>query len=322
MTSEPGTATRRAEALVAARLPAARALGDRLQAFLDDPDRFERELERGFRQLADPAYAAEQARVAPGVRPVIGVRWPLVHAVESSVWRPLRGASAATSIYLAERLGRSELHEVRLFALVPLRRALVDDPERAWQLLRRLARRARDWITVDTLAELYAAGILREPYRWAEIEQLVYSPHSWERRLVAAALARLPHQLARAQRSRLAASGGLMLIESMIGDDAPEVQKALSWALRNWAQVDRAGTVALIEREARRAAGTGDGHRAWVVRDSLAVLELDDARALRELLSGIRRQARAPSTSRAHEAAAALAGLPDAHTLAEAPLSR
>jgi hypothetical protein len=58
------------------------------------------------------------------------------------------------------------------------------------------------------------------------------------------------------------------------------------------------------------------------VRDSLATLDPVRARALRQLLGGIRRQPGAPSTSRAHEAAAAFAGLPDAHSLQEAPLSR
>ena len=37
-------------------------------------------------------------------------------------------------------------------------------------------READDWITVDTLATPSARGILLEPYRWAELEQLVYSP--------------------------------------------------------------------------------------------------------------------------------------------------
>jgi 3-methyladenine DNA glycosylase AlkD len=307
---------------VAERLPIAQALGERLAASIDDPERFVRELERGYRRLADDDYAAAQARVAPGSGPVIGVRWPLAHAVATALRGPLQAASAATSIYLAEAMARAELQELRLFALVPLRRALRDDPERAWQLLRRLARRATDWVSIDSLAELYAAGILREPYRWAEIEQLVYSPHSWERRLVGSTLARLPHELPRSERARLARTDGLMLIESLIGDEAPEVQKALSWALRSWYPIDPDGTLALLEREGARAAASGDGHRAWVIRDALSPLRPADAARIRQRLTGIRRQAGAPSTSRAHEAAAALADLPDAHSLAEAPLNR
>ena len=79
---------------------------------------------------------------------------------------------------------------------------LPDDPERAWQVLRRIGREADDWITVDTLAAATAAGILREPYRWAELEQLVFSPIRWERRLVGSTIATLPARRPRARAYR------------------------------------------------------------------------------------------------------------------------
>ncbi len=41
--------------------------------------------------------------------------------------------------------------------------------------MRRLGRRAEDWIAVDSLADLWARGILSESFRWAELEQLLYS---------------------------------------------------------------------------------------------------------------------------------------------------
>ena len=55
--------------------------------------------------------------------------------------------------------------------------------------------------------------------------------------------------------------------------------------------------------EARIAAANDDGHRAWVIRDSLSKLPADAAAPIRDQLAGIRRRAGAPSTS----AAAALA---------------
>ena len=72
---------------------------------------------------------------------------------------------------------------------MPLRRSLPDDPERSWQLMRRLSRASADWISVDALAGLYAQGILAESFRWAELEQLVYSADRWERRLVGSTVA-------------------------------------------------------------------------------------------------------------------------------------
>ena len=61
--------------------------------------------------------------------------------------------------------------------------------------MRRLARRAADWISVDELADLFAQGVLLERFRWAELEQLVYSSDKWERRLVGSTLARLPYEV-------------------------------------------------------------------------------------------------------------------------------
>ena len=95
---------------------------------------------------------------------------------------------------------------MRLFSHVALRRSLAGDPERSWQVIRRLARRASDWVSVDSLADLTARGILLEPYRWAELEQLVYSPHKWERRLVGSTLAELPFRLRRRTSGRTASA--------------------------------------------------------------------------------------------------------------------
>ena len=99
--------------------------------------------------LADPAYAAEQERVAPGSGAVFGVRNPLIAAVASPVRAALRKGSSSSALYLAERLATEDEREFVLFSHVPLARSLPEDPEQSWQLMRRLARRAHDWISVD-----------------------------------------------------------------------------------------------------------------------------------------------------------------------------
>ncbi len=143
-------------------------------------------------------------------------------------------------------------------------------------MLRRLGRDADDWITVDTLAGAAADGILREPYRWAELEQLVFSPIRWERRLVGSTIANLPHVDHRLGRTDEVVARGLDLVGQLIGDAEPDVQKSLSWALRELARVDPEQVAAFCRAEADRAAETGDGHRAWVVRDTLAKLPPTD----------------------------------------------
>jgi 3-methyladenine DNA glycosylase AlkD len=299
--------TGRAQVFLARHRPAAIALGDRLSGLVTDPERFERTLTRGMRGLADPVYAAAQPTIVPGSAPLLGVRWPLVSAVARPVDKALAESSPAIAVYLAERLAQAELLEVRLFSHVPLRRGLVGDPERSWQVIRRLARRAADWVSVDSLADLTARGILREPYRWAELEQLVYSPHRWERRLVGSTLAELPFRVPPGERAaRLGAAPALALITALIGEADPDVRKALSWALRSWRTVDPAGVAELLRREASTAVANHDGNRAWVVRDALTGAGADEALALelRGVLGTVRLQAdRRHDTSQAHEVA-------------------
>lgn len=300
-------ASERARAFVAAKTPEARGLGQALADLIDDPEAFVGVLRDGFESLADPAYAAAQEATAPGSGTLIGVRWPLVQAVAGQLRQPLAESSSASALWLAQRLSGAAEHEIRLFSHVPLRRALEDDPERAWQLMRRLARAANDWVAVDSLAQLYAQGVLAERFRWAEVEQLVYSQHRWERRLVGATVATIPFRLPRHRRPELHATPGLTLIKSLLGDAEQDVQKALSWALRSWYQVDPQAVAELLRQEATSARDTDDGHRAWVLRDALTLPQMDRRLAtdVRATLDGVHRRPGAPATSSAARAAAA-----------------
>jgi 3-methyladenine DNA glycosylase AlkD len=317
----PSEVTLRARALVADRLPEARGLGLALAELIDEPEDFVAALREGFVRLADEEYAAGQRRVAPTMDPVIAVRMPLIAAVEGQLRKPLRQGSASSALWLAQRLAAEPEREIRLFSHVPLHRALPDDPERSWQLMRRLARAAADWISVDSLAGLYAQGILAEHFRWAELEQLVYSTDRWERRLVGSTVATIPHGLPRLRRQELARSPGLTLIKSLLGDAEPDVQKALSWGLRSWWEADPFGTRELIRNAAMRARSDNDGHRAWVVRDALTLpgIEPGFVAEIRAKLEGVRRSPAAPSTSIAAEVAGRFAGLDD---LADSAIAR
>jgi 3-methyladenine DNA glycosylase AlkD len=291
---------------VAEHLALATALGGQLADLILDPDAFVAAITSGFAALADPVYADGSRSIAPGLGPVLGVRLPLMEAVHKAFRRGTRQTSTSLLVDTMDRLLREELREVRWFGIWNLGRLLPTDPERTWQLLRRAAREADEWITVDTLAHPYGEGILREPRRWAEIEQLVYSPSRWERRLVGSTLATMPHVRAVPGGKSLAVvARGLTLIGQLIGDAEPDVQKALSWALRTYAQLDPAAVIAFLEAEAQTARQSKDGNRAWVIRDSLSKLPDDTAAHLRASLEGIRRGTRALPTSRAAAIAAA-----------------
>ncbi len=73
--------------------------------------------------------------------------------------------------------------------------------------------------------------------------------------------------------------------------------------------------------EAETARATADGHRAWVVRDTLQKLPAATAADLRARLDGIRRRPGAPSTSRAAATAAQFAGMGLGRDMPEPPLT-
>jgi 3-methyladenine DNA glycosylase AlkD len=320
--SKPISATTaRAVAFVAARREAAEELGAALAESINDPDAFAEELAAGMRSLSDPEYEAGSKRVAPGLGPVYGVRWPLLAAISRGFRNATRREPPTPMLFIADRLFHEKHLEPRWFAFGLLERTVLADPERSWQLMRRAAREAGDWITVDTLAHAYSKGIAAEPYRWSELEQLVYSPSRWERRLVGSTIATMTHGGARRRLGPDVVEHGLDLLSQLVGDAEPDVQKALSWAYRSLAGLDLLATSTALRTEADRAAAESDGHRAWVIRDSLPKLDPATADDLRERLSGIRRRPGAPATSDAAAVAAGFGPLPDPRELAEPPLT-
>ena len=316
----PSPVTARATALVDARRPVAEDLGAALAASIEDPDVFTAVLVKGLRDLADPEYEAGQRRIAPGIGRLFGVRWPLLAAVSRGFRNATRREPVGSFLYVADRLFREPELETRWFAFGLLERLVVVDAERTWQLLRRAAREAGDWITVDSLAHPVGKGILSEPYRWAELEQLVYSPSRWERRLVGSTIATIPFIDHRLGREPDVAARGLAIIGDLIGDAEPDVQKALSWALRSLTLVDPAAVARFVLAQASIARSSDDGQRAWVIRDTLTKLPTAIANETRSQLEGIRRRPHASSTSRAAETAARFADLPLGGASAEPPL--
>jgi len=321
-TLAPGmTAGKHAATVLAANGTRAGELGAALVDQLHDPAAFAAHLRDAFGQLADPEYQQGQHFIAPGLGPTHGVRTPLQVGVRRAFEKASRKVSPSELLVVCDRLLREPEREARWFAISTLQRTLAREPERTWQLLRRAAAEADDWITVDDLAHPYGKGILAEPYRWAELEQLTVSPSRWERRLVGSTIATMPFVNRSAGRSPDVTAHALPLLATLMGDSEPDVQKALSWAYRSMTVVDVAATSAALEEEARTAADKDDGHRAWVVRDAISKLEPGDATRIRDRLAGIRRRAGAPATSIASELAGRFAAMGLGRRMPEPPLT-
>jgi 3-methyladenine DNA glycosylase AlkD len=300
-----------AKGFISAHLGAATELGVRLGDLIDDPAAFLSELREGLTSLADDEYRLLAEHASPGIVARYSVRAPLTDAIRKPLQHALDEASSILALQLAQHLVRADDRDVRLFALPCLRRSLAEDPEQTWQLLRRMGRGAEDWLEVDSIAELWARGVLAEHFRWAELEQLLYSEQTYERRLVGATLAAIPRRLPglSPEELRPLASRALEIIRLLMGDAEAMVQKSLSWAIREWSRVDAQATAELLQAEAAIAVEHRDGARAWVVRDSLAHQAPALAASLRRDLAGIRRDQDEPSTSIAAGRAARYAAL-------------
>jgi len=318
----PGASTEVARAFVEERRGRATALGKGAAEHVQDPERLTDALRSALEALADPAYREGQQFVAPGIGPTFGVRLPLLTALGRGFRAATRRDSSTTLLLAADRLLREPEGELHWFAFGILEVTLGRETERTWQLLRRAGREAADWISVDSLAHAFGRGILAEPYRWAELEQLAYSPSRWERRLVGSSIATIPFVNRTLGRRPDVARHGLEILGQLIGDAEPDVQKALAWAYRSMALVDRAATTATLDHESEIARATGDGYRAWVIRDALVKLDEVDAARIRARLEGLRRRPGAPSTSIAAATAARFASdLPLGMPVPEPPLT-
>jgi 3-methyladenine DNA glycosylase AlkD len=305
-------ASAKADAFVSDHQAAAHALGQRLADLIEDPEAFLAALREGLASLADPDFSALARTVSPGAANAYVVRGPLVRAIQRPLRQALRETSSILSLQLARHVVDAEDRDLRLFALPCLRRTLAQDPEQTWQLLRRMGRQAADWIEVDSLADVWARGVLAERFRWAELEQLLYSARAPERRLVGAVLATIPHRVPAAQRELLRpepARRALELVRQLMGDADATVQKSLAWAVREWTRVDAGATAAFLLAQTDLALQERDGARAWVIRNSLSHQPPAFEAAVRERLAGLRRDPAAPSTSIAASQAAGFSDL-------------
>ncbi len=302
-----------------ATLARAEAAGRALADLVQDPAAFARRLHDVLAGLADPSYREGQHVVAPGLGLTHGVRLPYQAAVRRGLAKETKRDSAAVLLFVADRLLREPELEARWIGMAILERTVIPEPERTWQLLRRAAADAADWITVDTLAHPVGKGVLQAPHRWEELEQLTISPSRWERRLVGSTIATIPFLDHKLGRTPEVAATGLQILGLLIGDSEPDVQKSLAWAYRSMALVDRDATTRALATETD-AAAAGDGHRAWVIRDALPKLAAADADALRARLDGVRRRPGAPSSSKAAELTRRFGGMGLGRPMPEPPL--
>ena len=128
----------------------------------------------------------------PGIGPFLGVRQPLLRAVCAGSRRHCGAIGHRRCSMSRLPCCASQSLEVRWLGIDLLERTIAAEPELTWQLVRGAVAPRGRMGHGGPLAHAAGRGILAEPYRWAELEQLVYSPSRWERRLIGSTIATHP----------------------------------------------------------------------------------------------------------------------------------
>ena len=240
------------------------------------------------------------SRRAPAT--TIGVRWPLIHAVERALRGPFRESSAglaaagSPSAWPRNRSARCACSRFPACgAPCASTRSAPGSCCDGW-------RAAPPTGSASTPSrQVYAQGVLAERFRWAELEQLVYlrpahgaaagglHPRAHPARGPARAARDAGHR--RRARARRSSSWATPTTRSRRRSPGPSANGA-GWTGPRWGSGSSEQSVL--------AAATGDGHRAWVIRDALpAQPHATVAAPIRTRLAGIAQRPGAPSTSRA-----------------------
>ena len=228
---------------------------------------------RRWLSFADPVYPGGLPRiVVPGLGPTHGVRWPLLaavlarlpgrDAVVSDRHRSWSSQTACSTSRCSRRAGsRSGCSSARSRA----------SPSGPGSSCAARPREAHDWTTVDTLAHAFGRGILTEPFRWAELEQLVFSPSRWERRLVASTIATIPLVERPRAASRTIVARGLEILGISSAMPNPMFRKRWPGRPRSMANRSRRATLARLRAERRApipTTATAPGSSATLCRRS------------------------------------------------------
>ena len=258
----------------------------RLAELINDPDALRDGAHRGPRgrsptRSTSPGSSASR----PGIGAVHGVRWPLLAAVSARVPQRDRATTGRRPLlFVADRLFHETELEARWFAFGLLERTLATR-DRA-DLAAPAPRRARG-------RRLDHGRLARPPVRQGHRRRAVPLGRARAARLQPVALGaparRLDHRdddpraTGGAAATRTSPATPCRSSASLMGDAEPDVQKALSWAYRSLAVVDRRGHRGRAPRPRPSAPPpTDDGHRAWVIRDTLAKLDPATADELRD----------------------------------------
>ena len=185
-----------------------------------------RALRAWLASVGDPAKRAAFATLIPGAR-VIGVQVPVLRAKAADLRRAHRDLPIEAVADVMDRLAASKVREeilVGTFWLARYGRTLAALP---WRRIAAWLPALDNWETCDQLAMGVAAPVLdADPGRARRLLPLTVARSSWTRRFALATASALNIK----RRAHVADT--LAVCHPLVADPAPEVRKAVGWALR------------------------------------------------------------------------------------------
>lgn len=196
--------------------------------------------------VGDPAKRVAFATLIPGAR-VVGVQVPVLRAKAAELSRAHRELPLAAVADTMDVLAASRVREeilVGTFWLARYGRKLTALP---WRRIAAWLSALDNWETCDQLAMGVAAPVLdADPARAHRLLPLTSARSSWTRRFALATASALN------VKGRAHVADTLAVCAPLMADPAPEVRKAVGWALRQATPHDPAA----VERFMREHAGT------------------------------------------------------------------
>ncbi len=254
-----------------------RAQGAALLAHVGEPQTFDAELHGLLRSLGSEENVTGAARFIPGLGESYGVPVPVLGLIAAE-WSKWGQHHTEEAFALVERLWHNGSRDERVIAAKMLERLGKRQWERTLELAASFVDDIRNWEECDQLAcfglryvvQRHPEAVLPRCRDW------VRSENKWARRFGVAVLTSLPKDKTYRPSEREFA-----VLDTVMADEAREVQDAVDWALREMGKRHPAPVADYLRRHARHA----ERPTRRIIKRAMKVLPKEEQEELRALLA-------------------------------------
>lgn len=244
---------------------------------IGEPQTFDAGLHDLLRALGSEENAAGAARFIPGLGESYGVPVPALGTIAGELAR-WGQRHAEEALALVERLWRNGSRDERVIAAKVLERLGRQQPEKTLELAASFVGTLRNWEECDQLA---CFGLREVVQRHPELvlphcRDWVQAEERWIRRFGVAILTSLPKD-----KGYRPSGEEFAILETVMADEAREVQDAVDWALR---EIGKRHPTALAD-VLRRHAGSTHRSTRRIIERAMKVLPDEEQAALQALLA-------------------------------------